>query len=186
MSLSLSFFHVHLLGSLTWKGESGVTDTLSCQTREASTGGPCPRAGAGCGAHDWASGPRKTPSYRCGPLPTVSRLPGPWALGLTAGAQKERHITIFPLREQPHREAWGWPHGRWGFEQVTRGRPLGSSPLSPALPGSHVHQRHNTTPWRVPECVLCVTHTPPQEARWERAAPGAGPEPGQSPQVSLS
>ena len=97
-----------------------MTHTLSCQTREASIGGPCPWAGAGCGAHDWASGPQKTTSYRCEPLPTCL---GCLDRGILVSRQEHRgrHITIFPLREQPHREAWGWPHGSWGFEQVTGG-----------------------------------------------------------------
>lgn len=145
----------------------GATHTLSCQTREASTGAPHLRAGAGCGAGDWASGPQRTTSCHRGALPAMVKLPGPWALGFMAGAQRDRQNR--PPTERTRR-GLGWPHGRWGFEQVTRGQPLGSSPLSSALPGSLTHQRRNTAPWRVPEC--CV-----HPRRCGDKGPASGPDP---------
>lgn len=117
-------------------------------------------------------GPVTGPQVPRGP-PPITVVPSlPWLgcldHGLLGSRQEHRGTgrTVLPLREQPCR-GLGWPHGRWGFEQVTRGQPLGSSPLSPALPGSLTHQRRNTAPWRVPECVLCapggvVVKDPPQ------------------------
>lgn len=145
----------------------GATHTLRCETGEVSTGAPRLRAGAGCGAHDWASGPWKTTSCCRGALPTVVR-PGPWALGLTAGAQRDRQNRPPAERTAPQR-GLEWPHGRWGFEQVTRGQTLGSSPLSPALPRSLTHQTCDTAPWRVPECP--------------RRCGGKGPAPGPDPSL---
>ena len=120
-------------------------------------------------------GPMTGPQVPRGP-PPVTVVPSlPWLScldrGLLGSWQEHRGTgrTVIPLREQPRR-GLGWPHGRWGFEQVTRGQPLGSSPLSSALPGSLTHQRRNTAPWRVPEC--CV-----HPRRCGDKGPASGPDP---------